>query len=309
MQDNALDKVKVCLKDATSLQILLMEAVSDFKKKDLADVIKGATVVGKMLEGLDVDLADCEGMQSDAKRIKAWAEIFRNPKELASRMFTNTIKHIKPIHTDIGKVEQDVASQNFEDMGEAVADILVQQLGAVPQLEEKKTISPQLAEALAITKGVLLGAVKAEGLENIETCLTGPEIILNDVETAIKDFKANNAADTLDGLKHLAVAVAEMKDEVEACKGVSGDWAKLTQMVAIFDSPASFAYHVGKDLIVNGEDIFDEVADSITQYENKQYEAFGEDVGHALAKLILGDAQAIQQELIDHRASNGLNLY
>jgi hypothetical protein len=120
-------------------------------------------------------------MQTDAKRIKAWAEIFRHPKELASTMFANTIKHIMPIHNDIGKVEQDVASQNFEDMGEAVADILVQQLGPIPQLTEKKTISPQLAEALAITKGVLLGAVKAEGLDNIETCISGPEIILNDV--------------------------------------------------------------------------------------------------------------------------------
>jgi len=297
------------LKDATTLQVLLQEAVGDFKKKDLADIIKGATVVGKMLESLDVDLADCEGMQTDAARIKVWAEIFRNPKELATTMFTNTIKHIMPIHNDIGKVETDISSQNFEDLGESVADILVQQLGPIPQLKEGKTISPQFAEALAITKGVLLGAVKAEGLENIETCVSGPEIILKDVETAIKDFKADNAGAMVDGLKHLAVAVAEMKDEVEACKGVSGDWAKLTEMVAIFDSPASFAYHVGKDLIVNGEDIFNEVADSITQYDNKQYEAFGEDIGAALAKLILGDAQAVQQELIDYRASNGLNLY
>lgn len=231
-------------------------------------MIKGAKVVGQMLEALDVDLRDCEGMQTDAKRIRVWAEIFRNPKELASTMFANTIKHIMPIHTDIGKVEQDVNSQNYEDMGEAVADLLVQQLGPVPQLTQKVAISPKLAEALAITKGVLLGAVKAEGLDNMETCLTGPEIILNDVQIAIKDFKGDNAADTLDGLKHLAVAVAEMKDEIAACEGVTGDWAKLAKMVAIFDSPASFAYHVGKDLIVNGEDIFNEVADSIEQYDN-----------------------------------------
>jgi hypothetical protein len=66
-------------------------------------------------------------------------------------------------------------------------------------------------------------------------------------------------------------------------------------MAAIFSSPASFAYHVGKDLIVNGRQIYREVNDGIKQYENKQYEAFGEDIGEALAKLILGEEPSIEE--------------
>jgi hypothetical protein len=39
-------------------------------------------------------------------------------------------------------------------------------------------------------------------------------------------------------------------------------------MVEIFDSPTSFAYHVGKDLLVNGSDIFSEIETAVTDYQN-----------------------------------------
>jgi hypothetical protein len=68
-------------------------------------------------------------------------------------------------------------------------------------------------------------------------------------------------------------------------------------MVEIFNNPASFVYHVGKDLILNGRQIYHDVDDSITQYDNKSYQAFGHDIGDALAKLIIGDAQKEQEKL------------
>lgn len=67
-------------------------------------------------------------------------------------------------------------------------------------------------------------------------------------------------------------------------------------MAAIFKSPQSFIYHTGKDLIVNGRQIYSEIKDSITQFEGQHYEAFGEDVGEALAKLILGQKQGGESE-------------
>jgi hypothetical protein len=48
-----------------------------------------------------------------------------------------------------------------------------------------------------------------------------------------------------------------MKSEIKDCEGVTADWTKLEKMAEIFASPTSFAYHVGKDLIVNGVQIFE----------------------------------------------------
>lgn len=58
-----------------------------------------------------------------------------------------------------------------------------------------------------------------------------------------------------------------MKD----CAHTKADWEKLEQMAKIFSSPSGFAYHVGKDLMINGKDIFAEIEDSVTQYSNKNW--------------------------------------
>merc|ERR1739838_1117435 len=46
--------------------------------------------------------------------------------------------------------------------------------------------------------------------------------------------------------------------------------------------------HVGQDILIHGVDIINEVSDSITQFKNSEYEAFGEDLGKALAQILVG---------------------
>jgi len=62
------------------------------------------------------------------------------------------------------------------------------------------------------------------------------------------------------------------------------DWAKG------FSNPWSFAYHVGKDLLVNGVQIFHEVEDAVDQYEAGNFKGFGQDIGKALAQVFVGEA-------------------
>lgn len=59
------------------------------------------------------------------------------------------------------------------------------------------------------------------------------------------------------------------------CSHLKADWAKLEKMVEIFDSPTSFAYHVGKDLVVNGRDIFHEIETAVTDYQAANWQDFG----------------------------------
>ena len=60
-------------------------------------------------------------------------------------------------------------------------------------------------------------------------------------------------------------------------------------MGKIFKSPMSFVYHVGKDIIVNGVNIIDDVTKAIQDYEKGDDLNMGKDVGQALALLILGE--------------------
>jgi len=64
-------------------------------------------------------------------------------------------------------------------------------------------------------------------------------------------------------------------------------------MIKVFSSPTSFAYHVGKDLMVNGKDIFGEIESAVTDYESANWEDFGYQVGEAAAKTILGEEPVV----------------
>ena len=167
-----------------------------------------------------------------------------------------------------------------------------------------------LKDAEQIVMGILEGAVKAEGLDNINNCIKDAETIYTDVKDGVVLLKKGDAADELNGLKDIAAGVFKIKDAVTDCEGVVADFEKLGEMAAIFSNPWSFAYHVGKDLILNGVDIFHEVEDSVTQFESSNYEAFGVDVGEALAKLILGNPNMIQEyQEFEQKQKEGLNLF
>jgi len=157
-----------------------------------------------------------------------------------------------------------------------------------------------------------LGAINAEGLENIEGCIKDGETIFSDVKTGIQLLEKGDATDELKGLEAIASGIFEIKDAVADCKGVVADFEKLGKMAAVFSNPWSFVYHVGADLVVNGVQIFAEVEDSVGQYKAANYGAFGEDIGEALAKLLLGGAVTSQfrWELEQQNAlETGLNLF
>ena len=85
-----------------------------------------------------------------------------------------------------------------------------------------------------------------------------------------------------------------MKD----CTKGKADWAKLAKMISAFDSPTSFAYHIGKDLIVNGRSIFHDVNNAITDYKAKDWYDFGVAIGDASAKTLLGGEEMQMSETV-----------
>ena len=110
-----------------------------------------------------------------------------------------------------------------------------------------------------IVTGVLKGAVNAEGFNDIAKCIDDLEHVLGDATTAVSDFKKGGASNVIAGLKEVADLLKTVKTGMTDCSATSADWARLEAMASVMDSPKNFAYHVGKDLLVNGKDIFSEI--------------------------------------------------
>jgi len=139
-----------------------------------------------------------------------------------------------------------------------------------------------------IVGGMLKGALDAEGFDDITQCIHDASEVFTDAETAILDFEKGDIDHVIDGVKQVGLMLQAVKSGMSDCSHIKADWERLAQMAAIFASPASFAYHVGKDLLINGKDIFHEINTAVADYKAGQWEDFGINVGEAAAKVILG---------------------
>jgi len=179
-------------------------------------------------------------------------------------------------------------------VGEALAKVLI---GSEQQLLEKKAVDA--AKSLAIAKGILEGALEAEDLDNMDKCLLDSEAVIAQAEKTYEDFSKISLKGTADGVKDIAKLLTLIENDMQYCKNVDADWVKLKNMVSIFQHPMSLVYHIGKDLSVNGIEIFTEVKSAITDYQSSQWEEFGINVGKATAKTILGMERQYMDKLTE----------
>jgi hypothetical protein len=143
-------------------------------------------------------------------------------------------------------------------------------------------------EMAQLANGVIEGFF-GTGFGDISTCIQDVEQTASDVQVAVADIKAGGLSNIIAALKELGVVEGDIKTALSDCKQISSDdWKKIDDAVNEMNSPISFAYHIGKDLLVNGSDIYAEITDASTQWDNKNYEAFGEDVGEAFKAVLLG---------------------
>ena len=155
--------------------------------------------------------------------------------------------------------------------------------------EAKSSYTLSTSDVELIIEGILMGAIE-KTLPDAATCIKDIETTVNDVETAVADFKKETFNGVKAGIEMVGTVVKQLSTDLTDCKKITDDVSELEKMAKNFSSPWKFAYHVGKDLIVDGTQIFHEIDDAIKQYDAAEYYKFGEDVGTALSMVLVGDA-------------------
>ena len=151
-----------------------------------------------------------------------------------------------------------------------------------------KPVKSVVSDVALGIEGFLEGALEAEGLTDIESCIKDVETVVTDAEQTYKDCTVHDLSHKVKCTADLAKLAKAAKTSVSDCKGITADWQKLEDMIKIFSNPTAFAWHTLKDLIVNGVDIFHEVQAAMTAFKAKDWKNFGLNLGEASAKVLLG---------------------
>merc|ERR1712070_483211 len=142
-----------------------------------------------------------------------------------------------------------------------------------------------------VLRGVLEGFGITKDLDTMQDCLANTENEIKDVQEAIELLEKKTPQDVLNGLGKLGSAFKLLPKAVEQCeaaaKDVKDDASKLQKALEVLKHPKEFAYHVGKDLIVNHKNIFHEVSAAVDDYREKKWEECGKSTGAALSELLV----------------------
>ena len=138
--------------------------------------------------------------------------------------------------------------------------------------------------AKSIFEGVLKGFTEREAPDILE-CLKDGENSFNAFKTAVSDFEKKSLSGVKAGLGELAKGLDGLKQALTDCGDAKKEIEALLRAMSSLRSPWELAYHVGKELVVNGRDIFRNVEDASSNFKSQSWFNFGEDIGKIIADL------------------------
>ena len=155
-------------------------------------------------------------------------------------------------------------------------------------------------DRLQIIKGAVLGF----GIYIAPDCRLETSDFVQKIEDAMQEFSKKDPVhpsplDIVSGLKDLHDAFeTDMPVAVQKCNGSVQELKDVLRALEQFKTVEDFAYHAGRDLIVNGQDIYSDLNGAVSEWDKPvdpnddttkhDWEGFGFKIGHALKLVIVG---------------------
>ena len=110
---------------------------------------------------------------------------------------------------------------------------------------------------------------------HLKTCANDTVSAYDDIKNAVELIEKKTPSSVEQGLKDLGSAFDSLKAGLVDCKASEQDVENFVKTITAFKSPLSFAYHVGKDLLVNGQDIYSEITQAVSLWKTQSYRDAG----------------------------------
>ncbi|WZN63776.1 hypothetical protein HKI87_08g53270 [Chloropicon roscoffensis] len=139
-----------------------------------------------------------------------------------------------------------------------------------------------------IFEGLVQGFFEYDKYPNLKQCASDITEVYDDLDQAIEDIKEKSVDGVKEGIKLIGESLTEVSNAITDCKGAVEDVENILSVLKEFSSPYSFAFHVGKDLLVNGVNIIHEISAAIDDWDAQSYRDCGVQIGTALNQLLIG---------------------
>ncbi|CDW72936.1 UNKNOWN [Stylonychia lemnae] len=160
--------------------------------------------------------------------------------------------------------------------------LAIQTLSATVQVDKNKTIS--------IIAGFLEGIVEQDHLSDLQECLQDSEELTEQLEEIQNDLESRNINAMFDGLKLIGKLVLSLPSQLKDCEKIKDDLEQFKKWAEVFTKPQELYVQLMKNIPAHFTEIWDDIQDANTQYQNGDYYKYGKDLGDSMV-LAVGQVQ------------------
>ena len=118
----------------------------------------------------------------------------------------------------------------------------------------------EIADVVELIDGVLVGALEAEHVDKLATCIKDINPLVTDIQGAVQDFEDGSFHKIAAGIDELGHFISQVSTVMEDCEKVgSDDLDKLKKMGDAFLHPVHLLIDAGKNVLLNGVSIYDDI--------------------------------------------------
>jgi len=278
-----------CIEDGETIFADIEEAIKEFEKGGVTNIVQGLYMVGKALEELPTEFKDCEAAEGLLVDFEKIIKEFEDPKDLVVHVGEEILWHGKDIYGDINGASANFHAAKYEPAGEQIGDIVKILLVEAKSLRGS---NGPAQETIDTVEGILVGAFGDEG-KGASVCLKDGEDIFFDIENAIKDFEKGGVTNIIAGLYNIGLALEELPEEFKECEGAEPILADIEKIAAEFKNPKDLAIHVGTEVLWHGKDIYGDITGATADFKDGKYEPAGEMIGDIIKILLVETAKEL----------------
>ena len=270
-----------CMRDVKTVASEVETTIADFKSHSYISAIEE---IGTIASGLSTDIQDCEGASTEAQELaqqlktiyqdsSAWTVTF----EIGKNVLVNGVD----IYNDITGAISSYDSADYYTMGQDIGN------GTKEALVGKMLgLSTDGAEQFA--EGFFNGIFGT--VEGAVACMRDVKTVASEVETTISDFKSHSY---ISAIEEIGTIASGLSTDIQDCESASTEAQELAQQLkTIYEDSSAWTvtFEIGKNVLVNGVDIYNDITGAISAYDSADYYTMGQDIGNGTKEALVGSS-------------------
>ncbi|CAG9315598.1 unnamed protein product [Blepharisma stoltei] len=284
--------VKPCLKEVDDMIPDLKEAIESCKQ-DTAEGVRNCLIYLTLAaKAFPTALSTCQTGASQALNIVTdLAKTMLKPSTFSSDFVKAYVLDSKDIKSSLAQAASMWSKNDMEGFGYSLGQTLYEMYNV---LEEFNVLLGSSQDAsLELLDGFLFGIASDMYNDEIKSCFADIETVEKDIKAFFTEIKTETLEGMVEGFKTLGNTLDHINSAIAECK------SKATDVIAIvskaskqFISPYTFAYHVGRAILVNEKQIYNEITTAMRAWNNAEYFNCGYNIGKAV--VIVAQDKAIE---------------